>query len=264
MNQLNKQLDTLIYIAGPMTGKPELNFPEFNRVAKLLRDNGFNPVNPAEFDSDGMLYSDILARDINALSKCSTILMLNGWMTSKGARTEHIFASNTGKRIVYLKDQVELTPNRNILFASHIDKFSANNEGLTGNFVEVASACDIEYDSTARSFIGLISGKKIVGYLSYTAYPESSEACIKDFAILREYRDKGGATLLMQLFISRMKNLSIKYFESYTDMYSADRDNSAAKIVQRFANTLTPCIRAEYLTEDVIKRLKNYDKRSVK
>lgn len=40
----------IIYIAGPMTGKPEWNFPEFDRVAEELRAQGHIVVNPCDFD----------------------------------------------------------------------------------------------------------------------------------------------------------------------------------------------------------------------
>ena len=39
-----------VYIAGPMTGIPQYNFPEFDRVATLLRAMGYDVVSPAELD----------------------------------------------------------------------------------------------------------------------------------------------------------------------------------------------------------------------
>ncbi len=38
------------YIAGPMRGVEEYNYPEFMRVAKVLRDIGYEVFNPAEMD----------------------------------------------------------------------------------------------------------------------------------------------------------------------------------------------------------------------
>lgn len=42
-----------VYIAGPMTGLPEYNFPAFHAAAKAWRDAGWEVLNPAEaFDGD--------------------------------------------------------------------------------------------------------------------------------------------------------------------------------------------------------------------
>lgn len=37
-----------IYIAGPMTGLPDFNFPAFNDMAAILRGLGYHVENPAE------------------------------------------------------------------------------------------------------------------------------------------------------------------------------------------------------------------------
>src|SRR5690606_26470176 len=39
-----------IYIAGPMTGLPDLNFPAFHAEAARLRSRGVDVVNPAEIN----------------------------------------------------------------------------------------------------------------------------------------------------------------------------------------------------------------------
>lgn len=41
-----------IYIAGPMTGLPELNFPAFHAAAKVLRAQGHHVENPAKINAD--------------------------------------------------------------------------------------------------------------------------------------------------------------------------------------------------------------------
>ena len=41
-----------IYIAGPMTGLPALNFPAFHAAASALRALGHQVVNPAEINAD--------------------------------------------------------------------------------------------------------------------------------------------------------------------------------------------------------------------
>ena len=40
----------LVYLSGPMTGLPDLNFPAFHAAADKLRSQGVQVVNPAEPD----------------------------------------------------------------------------------------------------------------------------------------------------------------------------------------------------------------------
>ena len=43
---------TRYYLAGPMSGIPELNFPAFHRETAHFRAQGHEVVNPAEINSD--------------------------------------------------------------------------------------------------------------------------------------------------------------------------------------------------------------------
>jgi len=77
------------YIAGPMTGYPELNFPAFHAAAARLRDLGIDAVNPAEINPDkGMSWKACMRTDIAALVTCDAIHLLEGWHRSKGATLE--------------------------------------------------------------------------------------------------------------------------------------------------------------------------------
>ena len=70
-----------IYIAGPMTGIPEFNFPAFDKAAQAWREAGWDVCNPADhFNRDTTLqYKDYVARDMEELKKCHAIAMLDGW-----------------------------------------------------------------------------------------------------------------------------------------------------------------------------------------
>ena len=83
-----------IYIAGPMTGLPNLNFPAFHETAARLRSQGFEVVNPAEINPDhAMPWKECMRRDIAELVKCDAIYLLPGWEKSKGATLEHHIAT---------------------------------------------------------------------------------------------------------------------------------------------------------------------------
>lgn len=81
-----------VYIAGPMTGLPKKNFPEFTKAAKRLRKRGFKVVNPAELELIKPLcvsWEECLRRDMkHILLKCFAVATLNGWKRSRGANLE--------------------------------------------------------------------------------------------------------------------------------------------------------------------------------
>lgn len=90
-----------IYIAGPMTGYPELNFPAFHAEAKRLRGFGFDVVNPAEINVDPAAgWASCMRADIAQLVTCNAIAYLPGWEKSRGAQLEHQIAMSLGMREV--------------------------------------------------------------------------------------------------------------------------------------------------------------------
>lgn len=78
----------VIYLSGPMTGYPQLNFPAFNLAAARLRVHGLTVMNPAELCPDGGTWAACMRADIRALCECDTIVMLPGWEKSNGAHLE--------------------------------------------------------------------------------------------------------------------------------------------------------------------------------
>jgi hypothetical protein len=90
-----------IYIAGPMSGKPGLNFAAFDAAAAHLRSYGYTAINPAEINPDHrMSWEDCMRSDIAQLVTCSAIYMLSGWQASKGATLEHHIAERLGMYII--------------------------------------------------------------------------------------------------------------------------------------------------------------------
>lgn len=86
-----------VYIAGPMTGYAELNFPAFHAAAAALRAAGLEVINPAEINVDpSMGWSACMRADIVQLVTCDRIHLLPGWSKSEGASLEHYIASKLG------------------------------------------------------------------------------------------------------------------------------------------------------------------------
>jgi len=101
-----------VYVAGPMTGLPEFNFPAFNAAAAMLRAQGLHVENPAEHGIvDGADWADYLHYDLGRLATCSEIHLLPGWSKSRGAALEALCAHTLGMNVTYGfgSERVELT-----------------------------------------------------------------------------------------------------------------------------------------------------------
>lgn len=95
------------YIAGPMSGYDDHNYPAFNAMAEQLRGAGLQVINPAELHPDTTHpWGWYLRRDLAELVKCSRVVFLDGWFNSRGARLEHHVAAALDLHLVY-PDEVE-------------------------------------------------------------------------------------------------------------------------------------------------------------
>lgn len=78
-----------IYIAGPMTGHPESNYPAFNAMAARLRALGHHVENPAENPMPACRsWLGYMRMAIAQLVTCDAVALLPGWGASKGAVIE--------------------------------------------------------------------------------------------------------------------------------------------------------------------------------
>jgi hypothetical protein len=100
-----------IYIAGPMTGLPDFNFPEFDRTAEWLRSIGFCVISPAEHDREMGIdmenppsleqLKEAIMWDLQQVADSGAVYFMRGWENSKGARAEHALAVFLGKDLWY-------------------------------------------------------------------------------------------------------------------------------------------------------------------
>ena len=95
-----------VYIAGPMTGHEDWNFPAFNAAADALREAGYEPVNPAEaFGGDvTRSHAEYMREACRQLATCQGILYLDGWRESKGAVFEASIAHVLGMEFYVRKE----------------------------------------------------------------------------------------------------------------------------------------------------------------
>jgi nucleoside 2-deoxyribosyltransferase len=89
-----------VYLAGPMRGYEHYNFPAFDVASERLRDLGYKVFSPADMDREHgfdpilnpeqgcPLTIDCAQRDIDAIFKCDSVVLLPGWEKSAGANAE--------------------------------------------------------------------------------------------------------------------------------------------------------------------------------
>lgn len=121
-----------LYIAGPMTGYPQFNFPAFHEAAFTLRALGMEVVSPAEMDEEhgvadaalkskdgklidgkvaGQTWGDLLARDVKIVADMvDGIALLRGWEHSKGAKLEVTTAILANKEVYAYHEGMGITP----------------------------------------------------------------------------------------------------------------------------------------------------------
>lgn len=88
------------YLAGPMSGHPDLNFPRFHAATARLRALGHEVVNPAEINVDPSAgWAACMRADLAQLLTCEAIALLPGWEASRGATLEHHVAKTLGMRV---------------------------------------------------------------------------------------------------------------------------------------------------------------------
>lgn len=93
----------MIYIAGPMRGYPDLNFPAFHDAADRFRRAGWTVRNPVEIgretfgpSSDAVSPAGFLRADLRAILDCDAMALLPGWERSTGAKAEASVAVTLG------------------------------------------------------------------------------------------------------------------------------------------------------------------------
>lgn len=110
-----------LYLAGPMRGIPEYNFPAFFEAERQLRQLGFVVENPARVDAEagmqwqgqdgsfrslaqqGFNIAETMAMDLAIIARrCDGVCVLPGWELSTGARAEVALAQAIGLPVVAL------------------------------------------------------------------------------------------------------------------------------------------------------------------
>ena len=111
----------LLYLAGPMRGIPQYNFPAFDEMRDLVNaTEGYEAISPADLDRkrghdparlpedhdwssfDGM--GAALSEDVAVIARCDGLLVLDGWERSTGTAAEILCAFALRKFIYRFRD----------------------------------------------------------------------------------------------------------------------------------------------------------------
>lgn len=108
------------YIAGPMTGYKDYNFPAFFAAEEQLKKQGWEVINPARLDKeagydptstdfvmDDAFLLGAAKRDLLGVIECDAIVLLPDWEKSKGATAEFSVARWLNKKIYLYPAMVE-------------------------------------------------------------------------------------------------------------------------------------------------------------
>ena len=91
-----------LYISGPMTGLPQLNYPAFHAAADELAAAGYDVINPARPGEPHWEWIDWMRRAVRDVSEADGLALLAGWGESRGARVEVELAQGLGLRVLAL------------------------------------------------------------------------------------------------------------------------------------------------------------------
>lgn len=85
---------TAIYVAGPMTGLPEYNYPAFDAAEKALASAGYLVLNPTHSErynptpGTPQSWRWYMRHAISMVLSVDGVALLDGWENSRGAQLE--------------------------------------------------------------------------------------------------------------------------------------------------------------------------------
>jgi uncharacterized protein DUF4406 len=86
-----------LYVAGPMTGLPDHNYPAFRAATAQLAARDHDVVDPSRLGQvPGWQWRDYMRRGLTDLVTCYGVALLPGWEHSRGAQVEAYVADAIG------------------------------------------------------------------------------------------------------------------------------------------------------------------------
>ena len=104
---------TSIYIAGPMSGLPDYNYPAFLDAEGKLTVAGYHVLNPARVEEDNPTpgtpqeWGWYMRRCLKMVADADGIALLDGWRNSRGATLERLVGISLGMDVHTLAAWIE-------------------------------------------------------------------------------------------------------------------------------------------------------------
>lgn len=97
-----------LYIAGPMTGIPEYNYPAFFEAEARLAEAGYHVINPARIPGcqETWKWDQWMRESIKHLIRADGLALLPRWSKSRGAVVECQLAVGLDMPIRYAEDWI--------------------------------------------------------------------------------------------------------------------------------------------------------------
>lgn len=170
-----------IYIAGPMSGVANFNFPLFFETEEKLKELGYEVINPAH--NDGKTLEEALAmagtperpnnswgyymrRDLPHVLSVDALCVLPNWQRSKGASLEVHVAEALGLPIFVLKDDV-LKPRVTVLGLSGWAR--SGKDTIADNLVENHGYIKVSFAAPMKEAMYRLNPRITVNEMTNTA-----------------------------------------------------------------------------------------------
>ena len=90
-----------IYISAPITGREDTADERFGNAYKLLKEQGYIPINPWQENRNFCKRGDAIRGGLRLLSRCDGILLCDGWQHSDGCKMEQLYAKIENLEVLF-------------------------------------------------------------------------------------------------------------------------------------------------------------------
>lgn len=95
-------VNRVVYVSGPMSAYPGLNYPAFFEAETRLKTLGYEVLNPARHPKQPS-WADYLKLDLADVLRAEVVAVLPGWEASRGAALEVHVAHQLGTPVLPLE-----------------------------------------------------------------------------------------------------------------------------------------------------------------
>ncbi len=98
-----------VYISGAISDVPNNNRDEFEKAEIMLRDKGYEVINPLKLNhKEDATHAEYMRTDLTEMLKCDGVYFLKSWRYSDGAQVEMVTALACGLNIDFEQREFEI------------------------------------------------------------------------------------------------------------------------------------------------------------